>query len=375
MLRKKITLVASLFLAGLLCTAAQADNTFTTPEGVLSIALPGDNWQEVADDSHWLTFSDGNDIITIEHLSNGENLPEVQLANDNFMDIYQVFFSTKNEVFVITGKIADANSIQPVRDAISSIDVLKYDTKKAINKTEPAAASANLEISPIGKAMVCVADTLNVYNGCSVAHSIIGTLSKGNGVYVIGSVLVNGIPNGWYQIDYLGLMTGYVSAAFLGEVVEATPVPTQAPAEPYKTGSVIGLYFLWSPVSIYGYSDGSFRDDAGLFYTNQGNGVWTDSNGLYYYDYYPNFPLRSDGSQSDATGDTMELYSHDGFTQNIYLYDNGSWYDNNFNEYILSSENEHMWINTNDNSSWIDYGDVGPLFSDDAEEAEEAEEE
>ena len=102
-------------------------STFTTSDGVLSVVLPNDTWKEVEDPSKWVVLSDGDDIVTIEHYSNGEKLPEMAVADDHYVRVYQAVASTQNEVFVITGGVVDSDKIGEVANIIMSAKVLKYD--------------------------------------------------------------------------------------------------------------------------------------------------------------------------------------------------------------------------------------------------------
>ena len=78
----KKTLFTALAASMILCLAVPAmaeekNNTFTTPDGILSIDLPAENWTALQDPSKWVALSDGSNMITIEHFSNGEDLPQI----------------------------------------------------------------------------------------------------------------------------------------------------------------------------------------------------------------------------------------------------------------------------------------------------------
>ena len=104
-------------------------NTFTSSDGILSIELASENWKEMQDMTHWIVLSDGANVITIDHFSNGENLPETAVANDHYVNVYQAVFSTQNEVFVVTDSAVDAAKNQEICNMIMSLKVLIYDTK------------------------------------------------------------------------------------------------------------------------------------------------------------------------------------------------------------------------------------------------------
>ena len=114
-------------------TETETPTVFTTEDGVLSIRVPADddNWKVIDDPNSWFAITDGLDLIAVDHIANGDSLPAVETANDKYAEIFQVFYSTRNEVFVVTGRIADSSDVQRVREAVSSFRVLKYDTIEA----------------------------------------------------------------------------------------------------------------------------------------------------------------------------------------------------------------------------------------------------
>ena len=56
--------------------------TITSPDGILSIEMPGDEWKEKEDSDFWFEITDGNNSIVIDHLSNGEMLPDIKMAGE-----------------------------------------------------------------------------------------------------------------------------------------------------------------------------------------------------------------------------------------------------------------------------------------------------
>lgn len=106
----KKTMIAALAAAAALCLAvpamaeeAEKKNTFTTADGVLSIDLPNENWAQLEDPSKWVALSDGSNLITIDHYSNGEDLPEIVVADSHYVNTLTAAFTTQNEVFLATG--------------------------------------------------------------------------------------------------------------------------------------------------------------------------------------------------------------------------------------------------------------------------------
>ena len=117
---KKLTITALMALAVLTFSVPAAAETFTASNGVLSIDLPDDSWKEMEDPARWIVLSDGANLITIDHYSNGEKLPEMSVADDHYVNVYQAVFSTQNEVFIITGSVVDAEKIPAIANSMDS---------------------------------------------------------------------------------------------------------------------------------------------------------------------------------------------------------------------------------------------------------------
>ena len=90
-MKKSVLAVLALTFAACLSMPAAAE-TFTASNGVLSIELPNENWKEMEDSTKWIVLSDGANIISIDHYSNGEKLPEVAVADDHYINVYEAVF-------------------------------------------------------------------------------------------------------------------------------------------------------------------------------------------------------------------------------------------------------------------------------------------
>jgi len=217
----KKMILAALAAASMLCLAMPAyAETYTAPNGILSIDLPNENWKDMQDATKWIVLSDGANMITIDHFSNGEELPKMAVADDHYVNVYQAVFSTQNEVFIITGSVVDAAVIPDVTKAILSAKVLQYDTKLAVKKeeaqtqtTEAAASSGEFTIASLSATMYATAG-VNVRAGYSTNDAILGGLGIGSSVNVTGKVQKNGQDYGWYQVQYNG-SSAYMNSGFL----------------------------------------------------------------------------------------------------------------------------------------------------------------
>ena len=212
--------VSSAFGAEQNTAAESTAATITSSDGVLSIEMPGDEWKEKEDSEYWFEITDGKNSIVIDHLGNGETLPDVKMAGEENEEVCQTFISTKNEVFIVTGLADSREALEDVIKAFGTIKILKYDTKTAVQKETQAAQTRQSGIKEINATYYVTADVLNVRADCSADSEAIGTLNKGDAVTVIGSVTKDGADTGWYQIQYQG-KNGYVSSSFLSQTAPA----------------------------------------------------------------------------------------------------------------------------------------------------------
>lgn len=217
----------------------QQSYVYQTEDGVLSIEAPDAQWQVMSDPNHWFVLSDGSNTITVDHLANGESLPDPVVTDEETAGVYQAFVSTKNEVFVVKG----------------------------------SAASTGIVVNPINATYYCVSDSLNVRTGCSTNDTAIGSLTYGEAVTVLGSVTQDGQDTGWYQISYNGT-TAYASAQYLSaskpEAKAETP-STSASAE----SDYFPVYSESGPsIDIHPVGGAMYEDHDGRTYVDQGDGVF-----------------------------------------------------------------------------------------------------
>lgn len=278
-----IAVIAAVMVLSMTIAPALAAS-FTSSDGILSIELPNDSWTEIQDPETWLAFSDGANLITIDHFSNGEKLPEIPVADAYYVNALSASYSTHNEVFVATGFVKNSEVMNDVNESLLSIKILKYDTKTAIQKDD---ASGDFSIAPRDMTMYVNvgADTLNVRNGFSVNSARLGELANGTAVHVTGSVQYKGADYGWYQIDFNN-GSGFVAADYLTTAAPAAPSPAE-PASIVPGGdSPVETYLVYSqgsghPINITG-SEGIFYDGYGNVYYAVGGGNFADAYGAYF---------------------------------------------------------------------------------------------
>ncbi len=285
------------FMSG--ATAIGAE--FSTPGFILTLQTPENDWQQVSDKETWATLSDGIDRITLLHYSNGEKLPEMTVAGNGYAQVCQNIISTENEVFIITGSVVDKENFEEVQEAVQSVVINKYDTKKAVRSdsgtvdttkktgtsdgTEINAAENNAaEILAAGNAVGTqkqveqddftvwvTSQQLNVRSESSTKAAILGTVSYMDAVQVTGIEKSGGAATGWYQVDYNG-SKGYISSQYVSET------PSTAESQGYTlTSEQITLYTSdgMSANYVYKATNGNWYDGSGRQYQQAGKGRWT----------------------------------------------------------------------------------------------------
>ena len=353
----KKTLFTALAASMILCLAVPAmaeekNNTYTTPDGILSIELPAENWTALQDPSKWVALSDGSNMITIEHFSNGEDLPQIPVADSHYVNTLTAAYTTQNEVFMATGYVINPDVMNDINKSMLSIKILKYDTKLAISKE----SKDQYIISPRDTIMyVKVNDSLIVRSGYSVDSASIGSLANGTKVHVTGAVQKNGADTGWVQIDYnngSGFVSGNYLTANAPEAAPAQPsnnsqntTPAQDSDAPNET------YLVYSqgsgrPVNITG-SNGVFYDGSGNVYYAIGGGNFTDNDGAYYSTTEPASAPESDviGLVSDGSGRPVAIMQNpdgsytDDEGNNFYQQADGTYVDDYDATYQVSGSN------------------------------------
>ena len=344
----KKTIVAILAAMVVLCFAMPAAaESFVSEDGVLSIDLPNENWKQIEDVTKWLTFSDGANQITVEHYSNGENLPAISVADSHYVNVFQAAFSTQNEVFIVTGSVVDAAKIPEITQAIMSLKVLKYDTKRAVG-TQPEAAANDITVIPLDKTMYVTADSLNVRKGCSTDTQLLGGYKKGSAVKVTGSVQRNGADLGWYQVNYEG-GTGYVSGEFLSDTAPASTDSSSGSGSDSDssvyTGNVITVYDEEGSVfTLYEGTDGYWRDKSGTSYIRLSETVFQVNEGTKRLTTY-DASADQDEVEVNVEGDpydrpSLTVYDELGDSYWIYEGSDGYWHEDDGTAYVRLSATE-----------------------------------
>ena len=316
---KKLTITALMALAVLTFSVPAAAETFTASNGVLSIDLPDDSWKEMEDPARWIVLSDGANLITIDHYSNGEKLPEMSVADDHYVNVYQAVFSTQNEVFIITGSVVDAEKIPAIANSIISAKVLKYDTKTKTKGNETAIKAEDFSLNPVDKTMYVNTDGLNVRSGCSTNDAIIGSLDNGASVRVKGFVQKDGKDFGWVQIDFNG-GSGYVSSVYLTDTAPAKNEKKNTPENLSFTGTAATVYAMTgTALSIYKATDGNWYDKNGIKFTWLTDTKLTNDDG-------DSFTTSLTFGSTYFTGNSTTVYSLSGTPVTIRENTDGYWY-------------------------------------------------
>lgn len=230
MKKKAIWMISIVTVAMLGVSVPVMAREFITSDEALSLQTTADGWEETEDKSGRMTLKKGDSIITVMHCGNGEELPERAVAEGAYAGVYEASVSTKNEVILITGSVTDMKDFEEMRETVESLKILKYDTRKAVEK-ESVQEEENLvkpqtsigedpqtedvfEIEECSFANWVVSDSLNVRASYSTEAQILDTIYYAEGVTVTGIVKENGTDTGWRRISY-SRGEGYVSGDYI----------------------------------------------------------------------------------------------------------------------------------------------------------------
>ncbi len=328
---KRRVLLTSLIAAAAVCCLAvpAAAETFTSSDGVFSIELPADDWKEMNDPASWVALSDGSNVITVDHYSNGEKLPEIKVADDHYVNVYEAAFSTQNEVFIITGYVVDADEIPEIANSIITAKVLKYDTKMKVNAASQQQTSSDYTIAALDKTMYVTTDSLNIRSGCSTNDQIVGSLVYGDSVHVTGSVQQGGKDFGWYQIQFNN-GTGYVSASYLSDSAPAEKSDAKKAANGITfTGTATTVYAMsGTAVTIYKASDGNWYDANGTLFTWITSDKLSNAGGDSFTTNKP-----ADSSSGITPVESFTAYWLNGNGETLTKYSDGSYYSDSWVQY------------------------------------------
>ena len=398
---KRFTLTALALLgASLLAAAPVWAETITTADGVLSIDTPDETWKQTTDANFWITLTNGTDRITVTHLSNGDPLPTVDLAGTGYPAVYQAFLSTENEVFAVKGTAAQKTDLQKLISAIGTIKILKYDTKTqtrpasantAGNKTSSAQAPAQNSGQAASKTSA-PSQSIHLYTEGSYEPIIITLDSdgfwrnsmgltytnNGNGVWMDANGITlyetAGAGNsdkaefattelytyGSYEPIYItlgsdGIWRNTMGLTFTdqgdGTWVDGNGITLYETAGtgdsssdsnsgtdiPVGETDVVYTYGSYEPIYITLGSDGIWRNSFGLTFTPNGDGSWTDGNGITLYS--------AAGVGDYAADDTYETSEGE---EGEYTEESDSAYYNG---------EEDQWYGTEENVDYYDYSE------------------
>lgn len=203
----------------------------TSADGIFAIQLPADDWKEAEDANHLLSLTDGNDVITVDLLSHSDTLPVSALADESYGAVYQALVSNRDKVFAVKGCAVKEEDLEDIMRAIGTIQILKPNADQTTaQQTKETEAAFGLR--SIGAVYYITGDDVNVRTGCSMDDEVIGSLYKGEEVYVDGAVTTGGQDYGWYKIKYKD-KEAYVSAKF---ATDQKPVAAQ-PSASSSSGS------------------------------------------------------------------------------------------------------------------------------------------
>ena len=392
----RLKTMLSAFIAGVLMLTPMGAGaaTINSENGVVSIETPDDTWVQTSDPNYWFVISDGKNSITIDHLSNGEKLPDVTVANDAYKAVSQSFVSTPNEVFIVKGLAAEQDDLPAIMNIIGTIKILRFDTKTAVSST-PVPTASEFGLREINETYYSTTDELRVRTECSVDSSVIGELNNGDAVIVKGMVTRGGKDYGWYQIEYKG-STAFVSAQYISPTAPSGNKASggssssdgkasggssssggKASEKPYAVangftvydanGNNQGLLVLYSDGMYYSNDMQAYRSNGNGSYSGAGEtlydynpaGVGSENSDLVQCEYcggwfhegndYRNHVMAAHTSGNNdydsspvPVGDGVTVYDENGNTQGTLVpYSDGNYYSNDMQPYTALGNGEY----------------------------------
>lgn len=114
--------------------------------GIMTIEVLDNDWRVTEAETSCTVLTDGENVITMCHFSNGEELPEIRTADEEYAQVCQNIISTKDEVFVITGFAVEFDDFKKVQEAVQSTVINEYGTKKAVKKDENMESNQSVDL-------------------------------------------------------------------------------------------------------------------------------------------------------------------------------------------------------------------------------------
>ena len=246
----------------LLSYLSDGPRTYITGNGVLSIVLPNCSWKAVQDEKHLAAFSDGNNRMELSHLVNGEAFDPVLIADSSYAAAYQAYYSTPEDVFIVTGAVKDQAVQETVRYALQSVQVLRYGTDPvpaAVTTPEPTPTPADPRGETTGWEATVYAD-----------HST-------DGIAIFE--YTNGI---WYDGDRNAFMSGDgIESGYIWYDESGNPYYLFAyPYELRRTGNTVDV--TWDTgltTTLQEFTDGVWRDFRYVAYSYVGDNTWVGDDG------------------------------------------------------------------------------------------------
>ena len=234
---------------------------YTTEDGVLSITTPGVAWKAVEDAGCWFVLSDGNDLITIDHLNPGDSLPETVTKDANYEAVCHMIITARSDTFAVDGCAVDTEALEDVLSSIGTIRILEFN-KKLQTEDETAEEPVYGE-REINQDYYVISDKLSARESYTYKSRYAGLYSKSDKIRVLARVTKDGEDYGWYRVNYKN-MDAYVPTAFVSETKPSL-----------NDNSINGL----EQMSLYGQQGSIIRVYRAMGETED---EWTDSRGLVY---------------------------------------------------------------------------------------------
>ena len=289
---KRNAIATMIGATALFATAFSANAaTITAENQKFTMETPDDSWKEIEDQTSAMTLTNGKDYVTVTCFDKSEAekdmslLPKITLAHDEFQEEYLTYYSTKTDVFVITGLSAEEAGIEDVRTIANSIKLADHKYKSDDNKKVQDHKKEDDKKDEKGDEIAKTDEMYTLYN--EVGNSVIVYMySDGNYRSEDGTLFQLTDDGRW--IDYYG--NHYNTTG-------ASESATQTGLSYDLTDPNGGLHV------VYEYSDGTFRSEDGT--------LFQDVDGNHFVDYFGNHYYKDSMPQDDNNGSVQTYYLTD----------------------------------------------------------------
>ena len=349
-----VAALSAVMAAGLLCAPAMAAKSPKRPQtvsenGLVMISLPDESWAELPSKTSAACFADGASMIRVDLYKNGQELPTVAAADQNYEMVFENVISNNDWVIVTTGLANEVTDYAGIAKAIKNMKLVMeflpgvYDQ---LGEQDGALTTEDVSYTAWVKAT-----ELNVREEPDHESGVVDILPYASEVNVTGEVKKDGKDYGWVRVSLNG-KEGYVSSEFIQKEqiipqappVTVTPDNPDEPVEPQIVDSrTVYLDGSGDPMTLYGLSDGTWQNGDGVRYQYVVElDAWIGDDGTTAYD---------DPIGPEPYFTYITVHDDEGEYVTIYQIESGEWTDGDGRFFDYDEEGD-CWLSDDGYYFW-----------------------